>query len=37
VQVERTESQYQEDIVRRTVVRRFDIGLCSKICGQEWA
>src|SRR2546426_444153 len=25
VQVERTEPQYQEDIVRRTVVRRFDI------------
>jgi transposase len=34
VQVERTEPQYQEDIVRRTVVRRFDIevGHCS-CCG----
>ena len=34
VQVERTEPQYQEDIVRRTVVRRFDIevGYCS-CCG----
>jgi transposase len=34
VQVERTEPQYQEDIVRRTVVRRFDIevGHCSG-CG----
>jgi len=34
VQVERTEPQYQEDIVRRTLVRRFDIevGHCS-CCG----
>jgi len=34
VQVERIETQYQEDIVRRTVVRRFDIevGHCS-CCG----
>lgn len=34
VQVERTETQYQEDIVRRTVVRRFDIevGHCQ-CCG----
>jgi len=34
VQVERIEPQYQEDIVRRTVVRRFDIevGHCS-CCG----
>jgi transposase len=34
VQVERTEPQYQEDIVRRTVVRRFDIevGRCP-CCG----
>jgi transposase len=34
VQVERTEPQYQEDIVRRTVVRRFDIevGHCQ-CCG----
>lgn len=34
VQVERTEPQYQEDIVRRTVVRRFDIevGYC-RCCG----
>jgi transposase len=34
VKVERTEPQYQEDIVRRTLVRRFDIevGHCS-CCG----
>jgi transposase len=34
VQVKRTEPQYQEDIVRRTVVRRFDIevGYCQ-CCG----
>src|SRR5207244_536646 len=34
VEVERTETQYQEDIVRRTVVRRFDIevGRCQ-CCG----
>jgi len=34
VQVKRTEPQYQEDIVRRTVVRRFDIevGYCQS-CG----
>ncbi len=34
VEVKRTEPQYQEDIVRRTVVRRFDIevGYCQS-CG----
>lgn len=34
VQVKRTEPQYQEDIVRRTVVRRFDmeVGYCQS-CG----
>ena len=34
MEVKRTEPQYQEDIVRRTVVRRFDIevGYCQS-CG----
>jgi len=36
VEFERTESQYQEDIVRRTLVRRFDVGVgCCRRCGRR--
>ena len=33
---ERSEPQFQEDIVRRTVVRRFDIAVgCCRECGRR--
>jgi transposase len=36
VEFERTESQYQEDIVRRTRVRRFDVAVgCCRRCGRR--
>jgi len=36
VAFERTEPQYQEDIVRRTVVRRFDVAVgCCRRCGRR--
>jgi transposase len=36
VELERHESQYQEEIVRRTVVRRFDIAVgCCRSCGRR--
>jgi transposase len=36
VEFQRSESQYQEEIVRRTIVRRFDIGVgCCCGCGRR--
>jgi len=35
VEFQRTEAQYQEEIVRRTIVRRFDIAVaCCYGCGR---